>query len=146
MKISRSELKEVILEVLQEEDSKYQEFFKKTLEKWGVNSPGELDKEEKKKFFDYIEKNWTGEEEGDGDVEEACGKDHKKKDEVLEPVSQAGALKRLRAKKRDQILAVEKIIRELVKEELKFVSFSEREPTKRHQQSKRKQILAKGSV
>ena len=48
-----------------EEDSEYQEFFSKKLEKWGVKSPAELDKADKKKFFDEIDSEWKGEKESD---------------------------------------------------------------------------------
>ena len=48
-----------------EEDSEYQEFFSKKLEKWGVKSPSELDKDDKKKFFDEIDAEWKGEKESD---------------------------------------------------------------------------------
>jgi hypothetical protein len=43
----------------------YQDFFKAALEKWGVSSPDELDDDKKKEFFDYIDKNWSGESETD---------------------------------------------------------------------------------
>ena len=43
----------------------YQDFFKAALEKWGVSSPDELDDDKKKEFFDYIDKNWSGENESD---------------------------------------------------------------------------------
>ena len=36
----------------------YQEFFKKKLEEYGVNSPAELSKEDKSKFFSEIKKEW----------------------------------------------------------------------------------------
>lgn len=44
-------------------ESEYQDFFKKTLEEFGVESPAELDDEKKKEFFNYIEKNWTKDKE-----------------------------------------------------------------------------------
>jgi hypothetical protein len=50
-----------------EEDSEYQEFFKKALEKFGVESPDELDDEKKKEFFDYVDANWKA----DGEVKES---------------------------------------------------------------------------
>ena len=40
----------------------YQKFFKAALKKFGAKSPAEMDDEKKKKFFDYIEKNWTKDE------------------------------------------------------------------------------------
>lgn len=47
----------------EEPDSQYEVFFQKTLDKWGVDSPEDLDDEEKKKFFDYIDKNWIADDE-----------------------------------------------------------------------------------
>jgi hypothetical protein len=41
----------------------YMEFFQAKLKKYGVKSPAELDAEKKKKFFDEIEKDWTGDED-----------------------------------------------------------------------------------
>ena len=46
----------------EEESSDYDEFFQAALKKFGVDSPADFKSDdEKKKFFDYIEKNWTGE-------------------------------------------------------------------------------------
>ena len=42
----------------------YEEFFKSALKKFGVDSPADFKSdEEKKKFFDYIDKNYKGEKE-----------------------------------------------------------------------------------
>ena len=41
--------------------AEYKKFFDKKLAKFKVKSPAELSDEEKKKFFDEIEKEWTGE-------------------------------------------------------------------------------------
>ena len=41
----------------------YQKFFQAALKKFGAKSPSEMDDEKKKKFFDYIEKNWTKDEQ-----------------------------------------------------------------------------------
>jgi hypothetical protein len=50
---------------------KYMEFFQGKLKKYKVNSPSELDTETKKKFFDEIEKDWTGDEDSpDNDKDE----------------------------------------------------------------------------
>ena len=49
-----------------EEGSKeeYEAFFKKAMKKFGISSPADLEsEEEKKKFFDYIDKNYKGEKE-----------------------------------------------------------------------------------
>jgi len=115
MKIRMSQLKEMISEILKEEESKYQDFFRSVLKKYGVKSPAELDDAKKKEFFQYIENTWTKE----------------KTQETLEPVSAAAGnpLKRVKAKKRDQMLAaeskVESYVRKRIREELKFVMFSD---------------------
>ena len=54
------------------EETEYQKFFAKKLEKFGVSSPAELSVEDKKKFFDEIDAEWEGEkEEPEDDVNEA---------------------------------------------------------------------------
>jgi len=46
----------------EEKMTEYQKFFMDALKKFGVNSPSEFKSEdEKKKFFNYVDKNWTGE-------------------------------------------------------------------------------------
>ena len=52
MKITKSRLKEIIADVLREE-SEYQTFFKKALEKSGKSIPSMSD-EEKKAFFNKV--------------------------------------------------------------------------------------------
>jgi len=58
MKISRNRLKEIVREVMVEE-SEYQAFFKKALEKAGKSIP-QMSDEEKKAFFNKIEATWKG--------------------------------------------------------------------------------------
>lgn len=41
-------------------DEEYEKFFKAALKKFGVSSPDELG-DKKKEFFNYVDKNWTGE-------------------------------------------------------------------------------------
>lgn len=41
----------------------YQKFMRAALKKFGVESPAELSPEEKKKFFDYVDANWKGDNE-----------------------------------------------------------------------------------
>jgi len=43
----------------------YQAFFKKKLKKFGVTSPAQLKGDDKKKFFDEIDKEWEGDNEDD---------------------------------------------------------------------------------
>ena len=58
MKITREHLKNIVKETMIEE-SEYQEFFKKALEKAGKSIPAMSD-DEKKAFFNKIEKTWNG--------------------------------------------------------------------------------------
>jgi len=57
----------------------YDEFFQSALKKFGVNSPADFKSdEEKKKFFDYVDKNFKGKNEED-EVEEGSCSDKDKK-------------------------------------------------------------------
>ena len=47
------------------QEGTYDEFFKSALKKWGVSSPEELGEEDKVKFFDYVDANWTAKKETD---------------------------------------------------------------------------------
>ena len=58
MKITREALKTIVKETMIEE-SEYQEFFKKALEKAGGSIP-KMSEDEKKAFFNKIEKTWDG--------------------------------------------------------------------------------------
>lgn len=58
MKITREQLKNIVREVLTEE-SEYQKFFKKALEKTGKSIP-QMSDEEKKSFFNKIDAAWKG--------------------------------------------------------------------------------------
>ena len=49
---------------LTEEDTKYAKFFKGALKKFGVSSPAELG-DKKKEFFNYVDKNYSAENETD---------------------------------------------------------------------------------
>lgn len=69
MKISKDRLKEIIADVLREE-SDYQAFFKKALEKTGKSIP-QMSDEEKKDFFNKIEKAWKGKGEKSESIEES---------------------------------------------------------------------------
>lgn len=41
----------------------YKEFFDGMLDKWKVKSPADLSDEDKKKFFDEVDKGWKAKEE-----------------------------------------------------------------------------------
>jgi|TARA_B100001996_G_scaffold258080_1_gene200697 hypothetical protein len=58
MKITKERLKEIIKDVLREE-TEYQKFFKKALEKSGKSIP-QMSDEEKKAFFNKIDAAWKG--------------------------------------------------------------------------------------
>ena len=68
MKISRNRLKEIVREVMVEE-TEYQAFFKKALEKAGKSIP-QMSDEEKKAFFNKIDATWKGK----GEKTEAIGR------------------------------------------------------------------------
>ena len=59
-------LPDVVSEDLKEakEKDEYQKFFEKALKKFKIDSPADLKSDEaKKKFFDYVDKNWKGKDE-----------------------------------------------------------------------------------
>lgn len=61
-----TKLKELVSQIVEEEQTKYQMFFNKALEKFGVNSPADFTSDEKKKeFFDYVDANYEAENETD---------------------------------------------------------------------------------
>jgi len=65
----------------------YKAFFKSALKKFGVSSPAELESDaERKKFFDYVDKNWKGEQAEN--VEEAT-KVSPQEDEFLTDLTKA---------------------------------------------------------
>ena len=47
------------------EDDGYKAFFKKALKKWGVSSPDKIKDEDKKEFYDYVDRNWKADKETD---------------------------------------------------------------------------------
>ena len=64
MKITKERLKEIIKDVLREE-TEYQKFFKKALEKSGKSIP-QMSDDEKKAFFNKIDAAWKGKGEKKG--------------------------------------------------------------------------------
>lgn len=52
-----------MIKMLQEETG-FEKFFREALKKFGVSSPAQFKtKEDKKKFFDYVDANWKAEDE-----------------------------------------------------------------------------------
>ncbi|MBT4661516.1 MAG: hypothetical protein HOC18_06395 [Candidatus Marinimicrobia bacterium] len=62
----------------------YEKFFQSALKKFGVKSPAELEDDKKKKFFDYVDKNWKGDGEKKEEVEEEHGAGEEGTDELLD--------------------------------------------------------------
>jgi len=80
MSITREQLKNIVKETLKEE-SEYQVFFRKALEKAGKSIPSMSD-EEKKEFFNKIDKAWNGKgEKNEGNAFGAAVVDAKEKGE-----------------------------------------------------------------
>ena len=52
------------------EETAYEKFFASAMKKFGVSSPIDLNPEDTKKFFNYVDKNWEAEEETDVDSNE----------------------------------------------------------------------------
>ena len=48
-----------------QEDDGYKAFFQKALKKWGASSPDEIKDEDKKEFYDYVDRNWKADKETD---------------------------------------------------------------------------------
>jgi len=80
------EVKETKRELTDEQ--KYKEFFASALKKYGVESPAELDKEKRKEFFNYVDKNYkatnenvneaaaAGQRANSGTYRSNAGRDH----------------------------------------------------------------------
>ena len=45
-------------------EGEYEVFFQKAMKKWGISSPDELDDEKKKKFFNWVDNNYSAKDEG----------------------------------------------------------------------------------
>jgi hypothetical protein len=52
-----------IIEAKSGDKEAYTKFFNKALKKFGVDSPAELKGDKEKEFYDYVDKNWKGDEE-----------------------------------------------------------------------------------
>tara|TARA_Y100000034_G_C6674253_1_gene296167 strand:+ start:36 stop:563 length:528 start_codon:yes stop_codon:yes gene_type:complete len=66
------------VEIIDEGDKdgpEYKKFFRLALKKFGASTPDDLSDDQKKKFFDYVDKNWKS------DAEEATGKDDPDEDD-----------------------------------------------------------------
>jgi len=57
--------REAKLDELTAKQKKYQDFFRKALKKFGVESPAELDQDKKIEFFNYVDANYEADNEED---------------------------------------------------------------------------------
>ena len=53
------------IETVDIEENAYQKFFQAAMKKFGISSPDELDDDKKKKFFNYVDKNYKADNETD---------------------------------------------------------------------------------
>jgi len=71
LQLANEEVSEAVIEeahamnTLVEDKAKYKAFFNKALKKFGVKSPGELEGDKKKEFFDYVDANYESDNEAD---------------------------------------------------------------------------------
>ena len=66
MKEAAEDLEEKKVEEVSDKQKKYQKVFQAALKKFGVKSPGELEGDKKKEFFDYVDAQYdAGENEAD---------------------------------------------------------------------------------
>ena len=106
----------------------YQKFFKATMKKFGVSSPGELSGEKEKEFYDYIDKNWKGDNEkaesADGDGKEShseVGKSGKKMKVKMDPeIEESKQFFNEKEMTDAQMKKREEIVKELKKKEADF--------------------------
>ena len=63
MKITKTRLREIIRQSIQEEKD-YETFFRSELEKTGYSSPAEMSDDDKSEFFSNIDKGWKAKNEG----------------------------------------------------------------------------------
>ena len=79
-----SAVNDVVLGKQIQEGSKeeYKKFFQSALKKFGVKSPSELKDDQKKKFYDYVDKNWKSDDEKNEEVEEEHGAGEEGTDEL----------------------------------------------------------------
>jgi len=71
LQLANEEVSEAVIEeahamnTLLEDKAKYKAFFNKALKKFGVKSPGELEGDKKKEFFDYVDAGYEADNEED---------------------------------------------------------------------------------
>ena len=73
MREVQKKLKEKNVSEEEGDKDEYMKFFSDTMKKFGVKSPAELSDEDKKKFFNQIDKGWKGDNEKAEEVEEKEG-------------------------------------------------------------------------
>lgn len=79
----RKEMSEASDEASDNDGDEYQKFFKSALKKFGANSPGDLEGDKKKEFYDYVDKNWKSDKEKETGVDEGAEMDIAKEKEKM---------------------------------------------------------------
>ena len=62
---SEAIIKHIVTNIAEGSKEEYTKFFNDALKKFDVKSPAGLDDDKKKDFFNYVDKNWTGDNESD---------------------------------------------------------------------------------
>ena len=86
-------------EASDKDGDEYKKFFQSALKKFGVSSPGELEGDKKKKFYDYVDKNWKSDREketGQEDPKESVENEGIETDIAKEKEKQAASQDRVR--------------------------------------------------
>jgi hypothetical protein len=121
-------IKSVVIGEAQSGDKEaYQKFFKATMKKFGIKSPGELSGDKEKEFYDYIDKNWKGDnekaesaEDGAGDHAEVGKSGKKMKIKVDPEIEEAKSFFNEKEMTDAQMKKREEIVKELKKKEADF--------------------------
>lgn len=97
---SEAIIKHIVTNVATEGKEEYQKFFKKALNKFGVNSPAELDNEKKKEFFTYIDKGYSAQNESTRAYEKS-----------LQKIAHDKTVKALSKKDRETLVKIAKMMK-----------------------------------
>jgi len=66
-------IKHIVTNIAEGGKEEYTKFFNSALAKFDAKSPAELDDDKKKEFFNYIEKNYTGDDKKESKIDKLRG-------------------------------------------------------------------------
>jgi len=66
-------IKHIVTNIAEGGKEEYTKFFNSALAKFDAKSPAELDDDKKKEFFNYIEKNYTGDDKKESKIDQLRG-------------------------------------------------------------------------